>query len=193
MGEIVFILHCQKVQKQLSNCLKSADTIVVSIFSMMSSEMSEFILLPFFFTVALCETDTRKAFLGPWLNKTEVYLTPFLVHKITQLQDNWYYLTLCKLSFEIQESSLSDITCLIQYVVSPHRGEKRMSRCCMRCPLSDFFFRTSWYWNAGNDVQRKQKKVQCTFIQTKKLFNVHLFDRLMYHESVILPLPRASL
>jgi hypothetical protein len=55
----------------------------------------------------------------------------------------------------------------------------------MRCPLSDFFFMTSWYWNAGNDVQRKQMKAQCTFIQTKRLFNVHLFDRLMYHESVI--------
>jgi hypothetical protein len=63
----------------------------------------------------------------------------------------------------------------------------------MRYPLSEFFFMTSWYWNAGNDVQRKQKKVQCTFIQAKRLFNVHLFDRLMYHESVILPLPRASL
>jgi hypothetical protein len=111
----------------------------------------EFILLPFFFTVALCETDTRKTFLGPWLNKTEVYLTPFLVHKITQLQDNIYYLTLCKLSFEIQESSLSDITCLIQDVVSPHRGEKRMSRRCMRCPLSDFFFGHSWsYFDIQN-------------------------------------------
>ena len=193
MGEIVFILHCQKVQKQLSNCLKSADTIVVSIvFNDVLWDVWVY-TATVFFTVALCETDTRKAFLGPWLNKTEVYLTPYLVHKITQLQDNRYYLTLCKLSFEIQESSLSDITCLIQDVVSPHRGEKRMSRCCMRCPLSDFFFMTSWYWNAGNDVQRKQKKVQCTFIQTKRLFNVHLFDRLMYHESVILPLPRASL
>jgi hypothetical protein len=46
-----------------------------------------------------------------------------------------YYTALCKFSFEIQESSLSDTR-----------------SCC-----GDTFFMTSWYWNAGKDIQHKQK------------------------------------
>ena len=41
--------------------------------------------------------------------------------------DNFYYLTLCTFSFEINESR-----CLIQDVVSPHCGDNRMARRCMR-------------------------------------------------------------
>jgi len=42
------------------------------------------------------------------------------------------YLTFCTFSFEFKESSLSDTRCLIQYVVSPHFGGKRMARLCTR-------------------------------------------------------------
>jgi hypothetical protein len=73
------------------------------------------------FTVALCETDTRKTFLGPWLNKTEVYLTPFLVHKITQLQDNISFcLNECTLSFHLL--SLYVVSC----IPIPWRHEKEV-------------------------------------------------------------------
>ena len=37
---------------------------------------------------ALHESGTSKAFIGPWLNNTEVYLTTLLVLKITWLEDN---------------------------------------------------------------------------------------------------------
>jgi hypothetical protein len=46
--------------------------------------------------------------------------------------NNTFYLTLCTFSFEIKESSLSDTRCLIQDVVSPHCGDKRMAQCCPR-------------------------------------------------------------
>jgi hypothetical protein len=55
---------------------------------MASSVMSAFILLPFLSAVALYDSGIRYALLGPWLNTIEVYLTPLLVLKITQLQDN---------------------------------------------------------------------------------------------------------
>jgi hypothetical protein len=53
----------------------------------MSSVKSALILLPFL-TGTLHESNTRKALLGPWLNNTEGYLTPSLVLKFTQMQDN---------------------------------------------------------------------------------------------------------
>ena len=46
--------------------------------------------------------------------------------------DNTIYLTLCTFSLEINESSVSDIRCLIQDAVSPHCGDKRMARRCTR-------------------------------------------------------------
>ena len=39
--------------------------------------------------------------------------------------DNSFYQTFCTFSFEFKESSLSDASCLIQDVVSPHRGDKK--------------------------------------------------------------------
>jgi hypothetical protein len=42
------------------------------------------------------------------------------------------YLTLYTFSFEINESRLSDTRCMIQDVVSPHCGDKRMARRCTR-------------------------------------------------------------
>jgi hypothetical protein len=50
----------------------------------------EFILLPFL-SVALQESGTKNAFLGPCLNNNEIYLTPLLVLKITRLQDECIY------------------------------------------------------------------------------------------------------
>jgi hypothetical protein len=38
-------------------------------------------------SITLHESGTRKDLLGPWLNKTNVYLTPLSVLKITQLHD----------------------------------------------------------------------------------------------------------
>jgi len=58
-------------------------------FSLASSVMSALILL-LSHSVALHESGTRKALLGPWLINTEVYLTPLLIFKITQLQDKFY-------------------------------------------------------------------------------------------------------
>jgi hypothetical protein len=51
------------------------------------------------------------------------------------------YLTLYTFSFEINESRLSDTRCLIQYVVSPHCGDKRMARRCTRRSL----YIVCWY------------------------------------------------
>ena len=50
---------------------------------MVSSIKSALILLPFL-SVTLHESGTRNALLGPWLNNTEVYLTPLLLFNITQ-------------------------------------------------------------------------------------------------------------
>jgi len=44
---------------------------------MASSVTSELILLPFL-PVSLHESGTRNALLDPWLNDTDVYLTPFI-------------------------------------------------------------------------------------------------------------------
>ena len=45
------------------------------------------VLLLLVFIIALHESDTRKALLGPWLNNTDVYLAPLIVLKITQFKD----------------------------------------------------------------------------------------------------------
>jgi hypothetical protein len=57
------------------------------------------------------------------------------------------YLTLYTFSFEINESRLSDTRCLIQDVVSPHCGDKRMVRRCTRRSPSNHFDMTSYHWN----------------------------------------------
>jgi hypothetical protein len=49
------------------------------------------------------------------------------------------YLTLCTFFVEINESSLSDAKFMIQDVVSPHCGNKRMARRCTKFPLPDYF------------------------------------------------------
>jgi hypothetical protein len=65
---------------------------------------------------------------------------------------NFFYLTLYTFSFEINESRLSDTRCLIQDVVSPHCGDKRMARHCMRRSLPNYFDMTSYHWNARQNT-----------------------------------------
>jgi len=60
-----------------------------------------------------------------------------------------HYLTLCTFSFEINESRLSDTKCLIQDVVLPHCGDKRLARCCTRRSLRNYLVMTSYHWNVG--------------------------------------------
>ena len=67
---------------------------------------------------------------------------------LTQLSTIFqFYLTLCMFSFEINESRLSDTKCLIQNVVSPHCGDKRMAQRCTRRSLPNYLVMTSYHWN----------------------------------------------
>ena len=62
------------------------------------------------------------------------------------------YLTLHTFSFEINESLLSDTRCLIQDAVSPHCGDKRMSRRCTRRSLPNYFDMTAYHWNVRQNT-----------------------------------------
>ena len=53
---------------------------------------------------------------------------------------------------EIKESSLSDTRCLIQYVVSPQCGDKRMVQRCTRFSVQNYFVMTSYHWNARENT-----------------------------------------
>jgi hypothetical protein len=66
--------------------------------------------------------------------------------------NSMFYLTLCMLSFEINESSMFDTRCLIQDDVSPHCGDKRMARRCTRRSLPNYFDMTSYHWNARQNT-----------------------------------------
>ena len=57
------------------------------------------------------------------------------------------YLTLYTFSFEINE-----VACLIQDIVSPHCGDKRMARRCTRRSLPNSFDMTSYYWNVRQNT-----------------------------------------
>ena len=65
---------------------KERKTINILTVSMVFSKTSARILLASFIVV-LHESGTRKALLGPWLNSTEVYLTPLLVLRKTWISD----------------------------------------------------------------------------------------------------------
>ena len=69
-----------------------------------------------------------------------------------KLQITLFYLTLYTFSFEINESRLSDTSCLIQDVVSPHCGDKRMARRCTRRSLPNYFDITSYHWNVRQNT-----------------------------------------
>ena len=65
------------------------------------------------------------------------------------------YLTLYTFSFEINEineSRLSGTRCLIQDVVSPHCGDKRMARRSSRRSLPNYFDMTSYHWNVRQNT-----------------------------------------
>ena len=57
----------------------------------------------------------------------------------------YFYLTFCTFSVEINES-------LIQDVVSPHCGDKRMAGRCTRRFLPNYFVMTSYHWNVRQNT-----------------------------------------
>ena len=63
------------------------------------------------------------------------------------------YLTLCTFSFEINESRLSDTRCLIQVVVPPHCGDKRMARRCTKRSRTNYFVITLYHWNVTSSMK----------------------------------------
>ena len=67
------------------------------------------------------------------LNDTKFYTNTLYIF-------NRYLSNICKFSFEINKSRLSDTRCLIQDVVSPHYGDKRKT-------LPNYFVMTSYHWN----------------------------------------------
>ena len=78
---IVFILQCQKVQKQLPKCHSNRS-------KWCRSPLSRPCLYCYrFWPYSLHESGTRKGLLCTWLNKTEINLAPLLKLTITQLQD----------------------------------------------------------------------------------------------------------
>jgi hypothetical protein len=86
---IVFILQCQKVLNNCQNVLKSAETWLV--LNVLGCPLScQHLYCYRFLLFALNESGTRKGLLGPWLNNTEVYLTPLLELKITWLLNKLY-------------------------------------------------------------------------------------------------------
>ena len=64
-----------------------------------------------------------------------------------KLSDIRFYLTLCTFSFESNE-----ICCLIQDVVSPHCGDKRMAWRCSRRSLPNYFDMMSYHWNVWQNT-----------------------------------------
>ena len=74
------------------------------------------------------------------------------IYVILRIQSQRIYLTLCTFSFEIKESSLSDTRCLIQDIVSPHCGDKRMARRCTRRSLPNYFDMMSYHWNVRQNT-----------------------------------------
>jgi len=54
--------------------------------------------------------------------------------------------------------NLKKVACLIQDVVSPHCGDKRMARRCMRSFVPNYFVMTSYHWNAGKTHQCEQRE-----------------------------------
>ena len=74
----------------------------------------------------------------------------FLLPSNLDLERTWWKIIINQIStffFEINESRLSDTRYLIQDVVSPHCGDKRMARRCTRRSLPNYFDMTSYHWN----------------------------------------------
>jgi len=75
---------------------------------------------------------------------------------------------------------LKKVACLIQDVVSPHCGDKRMVRLCMRSSLPNYFVMMSYHWNVGKTHQCKQRK------QSYCLMVIHLFDVWRIHGHILI-------
>ena len=90
---------------------------------MVSFLKSSLIMLPFL-SVVLHESGNRNAFLGPWLNDTDLYLA-FFVLKITELEDNVIYNVLSSVS----NQSLAKVTFMNLPIKSwPHNMNQEPSR-----------------------------------------------------------------
>ena len=48
---------------------------------------------------------------------------------------------------------LKKLACLIQDIVSPHCGDKRIAQCCTKFSLPNYFVMTSYHRNAGETHQ----------------------------------------
>ena len=84
------------------------------------------------------------------------------------------YHTLCKFSFEIKESCLSDTRYLIQDVVSLHCGDKRMVWRCRKFSLPDYFF---------HDVILLEWGKRCLSVSNVNKVTVQSsFFHIMYHK-----------
>jgi hypothetical protein len=76
----------------------------------------------------------------------------FVLNNNKCVTNTTFHLTLYTFSFEINESRLSDTRCLIQDVVSPHCGDKRMARRCTRRSLPNYVDMTSYHWNVRQNT-----------------------------------------
>jgi hypothetical protein len=74
------------------------------------------------------------------------------VHSTDVSKNKLRYLTLSTFSCEIKENNLSDTSCLIQDVVSPHCGDKGMGQRCTRHSLPKYFDMTSCHWNVRQNT-----------------------------------------
>jgi hypothetical protein len=77
--------------------------------------------------------------------------------------------------FATFESNLSDTRCLIQDVVSPHCGDKRMARCCTRRSLPNYFDMTSYHWNV-----RHKGSSSCMHQIMRYTSKTHTLTQIMY-------------
>ena len=105
------------------------------------------------------------------------------------LTNKCIYLTLCMFSFEIKESGQSDTRCLIQDVVSPHCGDKRMTWCCTRSSLPNYFVMTSyhlnaicWKWSNSDDTLVNEQQ-QITWCHTQNVVSLRVLYKFVNFNS----------
>ena len=95
---------------------------------------------------------TAREVFSLWGRVEKMLFRPIRKKKNSLSFNNGIYLTLYTFSFEINESRLVDTRCLIQDVVSPHCGDKRMARRCTRRSLPNYFDMTSYHWNVRQNT-----------------------------------------
>ena len=81
---------------------------------------------------------------------------------------------------KINESRLSDTRCMMQDVVSPHCGDKRMAPRCTKRSLPNYFDMTSYRWNVRQStvtwhwwMNGKNKMTSCTKCAWYKVLYQH--------------------